>query len=312
MIKLKSISLQNYCGYYNVDLNFNKTGTPNRLTVFYGPNGIGKSTFLQAPQLLLPNMEMFNLERFLTTITYSGDADREYQAFRSSELGPLRIAGVFDDNGVEKQNIIENNGFIRREINEQNTCSFVDVDNPTKTRNFQIDMSRRIEEFLEILEVIYGFPVYLQKPTNIDSEMGNTMEIFLQKINSPQKITRNSFRENREKYLESFAQDLVIEKNYSRSPSTKIHFKNMSAGERKIAILFKQLLATNYEHSHIFLIDNIDMHIYFTRHGNVIDKLLQYFPNAQFFLTTHSETMINHVRDNYGEHCLVNLEEIKG
>jgi predicted ATP-binding protein involved in virulence len=81
---------------------------------------------------------------------------------------------------------------------------------------------------------------------------------------------------------------------------TKVHFKSMSDGERKIATLLAGLCDETYMSTvDIVLVDNIEMHIYFKRHSAMIDKLLECFPDKQILATTHSGVLINHISPKY-------------
>jgi len=52
VIKLKSIKLINYCGYKDFELDLTSGEEVSRWAMFYGPNGIGKSNFIRAVELL--------------------------------------------------------------------------------------------------------------------------------------------------------------------------------------------------------------------------------------------------------------------
>jgi len=109
------------------------------------------------------------------------------------------------------------------------------------------------------------------------------------------------------KYDVEIYTDFVIHKR-----DVKVHFKRMSAGEKKIATLLAYLCDPIYmENIDIICVDNLDLHVYFERHASMVDKLIEYFPNKQFIVTTHSETMINHVREVMGEDHLFNVSKIK-
>ena len=44
-VKLKHIKLSNYCGYKDFELDLTDDQGVKRWSIFYGPNGIGKSNF---------------------------------------------------------------------------------------------------------------------------------------------------------------------------------------------------------------------------------------------------------------------------
>ena len=106
----------------------------------------------------------------------------------------------------------------------------------------------------------------------------------------------------------AFYQDFIIEKG-----NVNVHYKAMSAGEKKIATLLRNLCdPETIDKSDIVLVDNIEMHVYFKRHKKMLDKILEMFPQKQFIVTTHSGVMIDHVREKFGDGCLYDIPIIKG
>lgn len=297
-VKLKELKLKNYLGYHNVDLNFTHNGVPNQINLFYGPNGIGKSSFLQALNLLLPETSIRRLETHFNSITYAENANKTIQEAYGNADYSLLLKGLFlDDKNNEKVVLIENNEYKKTGISrtdfDEPICSFIDVDNPLKTRNFAFNLSFQGERFLEIMEIIYGYKVVFPNSTLENSNLGTAGRVIEEALDEwmqelEDENTGEEENPERNRLLqpidpvvtrEGYAQDLVIQKTYQNSPDVNVHYKNMSAGEKKIAALFKHLLATSATESHIFLIDNVDMHVYYTRHGNMIDKLVEYFPD---------------------------------
>ena len=61
----------------------------------------------------------------------------------------------------------------------------------------------------------------------------------------------------------------------------------------------------------IVCVDNIDLHVYFSRHPLLVDKLLSSFPEKQFLCTTHSGTLIQHVKEKMGESSLYDIDEYR-
>ena len=103
-----------------------------------------------------------------------------------------------------------------------------------------------------------------------------------------------------------YCTDFIIKKN-----NHNIHYKRMSAGEKKIVKSFSELLNIIYDLEHsgkneislagwprLLLIDNIEMHIYYDRHISMIECMKKYFPLQQIFTTTHSGTLIERFNRN--------------
>ena len=119
----------------------------------------------------------------------------------------------------------------------------------------------------------------------------------------------------------NYCMDLVIIKKNHR-----IHFKRMSAGERKICKSFSELLnlMRSLEHPSpseppmkgwppILLLDNCVMHVYYDRHVQMLECLKEVFHQQQIFATTHSGVLIprylNGENDQENE-LMVDLEQI--
>jgi predicted ATPase len=109
---------------------------------------------------------------------------------------------------------------------------------------------------------------------------------------------------------EKFYDDLIIVKG-----KTKVHFKSMSAGEKKIATLIRELCKLKHEKKHIdiALIDNIEMHVYMKRHAKLIDKIKEHFGDKQIICTTHSPVLVgtDEIKGYLDEECLYDIEKYK-
>jgi len=55
----------------------------------------------------------------------------------------------------------------------------------------------------------------------------------------------------------------------------------------------------------ILLIDNIELHVYFKRHMDVIKMMDKYFPANQILATTHSPALIDGMKPEY----LIDMED---
>jgi predicted ATP-dependent endonuclease of OLD family len=166
----------------------------------------------------------------------------------------------------------------------------VSTDNDLGMNQFQIHASQ-IENFEKIVSQITRFPVEAIKPAGM----------------TPQE--------------QEFSTDFVLIKKDHR-----VHFKRMSAGEKKICKSFSTLL--NMMHSlaeptkgdlampgwpRILLIDNVELHVYYDRHVALIDCLKSVFSQQQIFTTTHSGTLITRYLDGENDQeneMMIDLEKI--
>ena len=292
---LKSLSLRNYCGFKSLDLDFSDNDEIKNLSLFFAPNGTGKTTVLNAVRMLSFPWQFMGRDNDLALrkMTYHPDYDPSLAGFVENKGMRAEAIFIVDDN--EKKVVIENTegkaGVVLCELEKSDTFPtysfFIDADNPMQTAKFQLN-SKYADKFLELAASIYDFPCELPQ-SNIyevdekDKETGEKMVFYV---------------------------DFVLKK----PNGTRVHFKTMSAGERKIATLLQMLCSpNNLSNYNIFLIDNYSMHVYFRRHGMMIDKLLEHFYDKQILATTHSGTMIDHVAAKYGDQYLYDLEEcVKG
>jgi predicted ATP-binding protein involved in virulence len=318
MIKIKSLYLKNYCGYKDTLFSFvDSFGEIVPLSVFFGPNGCGKSTCLQAIRLLCSASDLRNksLDLLFKSIVRNDDYNPDISGYTIPEES-MEVKGIFIKDGEEKEIIIKaeykseiktmtleeckdyvnNNTSIvsYRDISSKKSqvdkndylfiyfnggvckndlfsagdsfCYFLDADHPINMKKFQIK-EQDADLFKEISECVYGYKCSLSAP------------VF---------SGENEFEQK-------FYTDFILEKGNGQ---TKIHFKRFSDGEKKIATLVRFLCdSSSVNKSDIVLIDNIEMHIYFKRHPKLVDKILEKFPNKQFLVTTHSSSLIEHVKN---------------
>lgn len=292
-MKIKKLQLEHYAGYKNATFNFSKEdGSILPIAVFFGPNGCGKSTGLQAMRLIgnIGHLKNRANDLIFRKMTFHPDYDPSLPHF-AKHKNTMVIKADFIDGEKEKSIEIRSDhqpdGIAKCEIAIRNICVFVDADHAINRQKFQLPADGA-ELFLDMARTVYGYDIRLGiESSTYESEgadgNGDGMKI-------------------------DFYQDVIIDKG-----DVKVHFKSMSDGERKIATLLRQLCDPTIVHqADIILIDNIEMHVYFERHARMIDKLLSSFPDKQFIVTSHSGVMINHVRDKYGAECLFNVQEIKG
>ncbi len=288
-MKLKNIKLKNYAGYRSALFDFS-----NRpISVLYGPNGCGKSTLLNAINLISSAKRYEGRENDLLfrKITYHPDYDPSLPHFAKYQ-NEMEIIAEFDDGKIVEVN---SDGVKRNDLTVFSGSVYIDADHPINMKKFQL-CEDRSDLFIELAKSVYGYPASLSK------------EVVTYEENwDGKKSTYAEFeKDNKDNIM--FYQDFIIDKGDS-----KVHFKTMSDGERKIATLLRNLCDPSVmSRGDIILVDNIEMHIYWKRHANLVDKLLECFPEKQFIVTTHSGVLINHVKEKYGDNCLFDVSEIKG
>lgn len=307
MVKIKGMLLKNYCGYRDIEFDFSDSnGNIKQLAMFYGPNGTGKTTFLDAVNMCCNAHQYENRDCSVafskiiyhkdynpTTTTYEqrlAKIEGEYatsETFRKkvqSQIKTMEIASHFVTKDNEDKFVVFSSdgpkAVLKNDLPRQlsGNCVYFDADKPTNMNRFQLNNNKK-DIFLDMARIVYGF----------DCSFGSM-------------ITTETLQNENIDYIT----DVIINKY-----GDMIHFKRMSAGEKKIAKLIQKLCSDEVEQNDLICIDNVFMHIYFKRHAKLIDKMLDVYPDKQFILTCHSGTAIKHVRDKYGEKYLYDLEKYK-
>lgn len=329
MLKIESLYLSNYAGFNTpVQFNFIKEGRVKPINMFFGPNGCGKSTALNAITLLSRAKAYARRDNnennlLLRKLQFHPDYDPNYAGFaKYSE--EMCLKAVFLDESKKYIVHIQNEDVIQNDLSDKKLeySVFIDADNPLNLTKFQLP-TEGASKFLDLAKSIYGYDCYLEKPVaadGVDSSQNSLKEALAVYANrngdtvatpvatlSRQEIY-SQLTQNVKNDQFAFYQDFVIVKG-----DVKVHYKSMSAGERKIATLLRNLCdSTVMNKSDIVLVDNIEMHVYFMRHKNMIDKIIEHFPQKQFIVTSHSGIMIDHVGKQYGQDCLYDISVIKG
>lgn len=298
MVKIKNIHLQNYCGYKNIEFDFTKEAKIKKLITFFGPNGCGKSSCLEAVHLLCNAKRLQNMDTsvLFRKLTFHNDYNPIVIDDFLKAKEPMIVSGIFETDDGDKEVIIHSDeGVVKNELSYSNYghCYYIDADNPMNMNKFQLHDQMK-ETFLDMAKAVYGHECYLQN--EVDA-LGN--DIDEEQYETEEKYTTG----------EIFYTDLVIDKKYSQ---TKVHFKRMSAGEKKIATLLRDLCNPEYINNiDIVLIDNAMMHIYFSRHMLLLRKVLKLFPDKQFLITTHSGYLLERIKEDIGDWPLYDIEEYK-
>ncbi len=321
---LVGLKLQNFCSYEHHDFSFKKPdGTPFQFICFFGPNGIGKSTLLEAIALLTANQsgrDPENVKRSLRKYVRNKDYDPSYDRVaghnydsgfaisKEDDLPQMIIEGTYEMDGKSYIVRLTQDGFERNDLApssntegpwgedhllyRQRVAHFVASDSDLSMAKFQLHRDQ-IKKFESITSKIMRYPTKCLAPSG--------------------------FLPMDEEYCTDF---VIIKKEH------RIHYKRMSAGEKKISKSFSELLNLTYDLAHpdpgepimdgwppLLLLDNIEMHIYYDRHVDMVTCMKAYFPQQQIFATTHSGVLIERtLRGENDQHSelMINLEEING
>ena len=325
MIFLKQLTLINFCSYEHHVFDFTKKdGTPYPFVCFFGPNGIGKSSLLEAISMLTQNTTGRSIEfvqnslrKYVRHPDYNPTWQHVIDVDKKEDI-KMTIEGIYEMDGQDFVVRLTQNGWERNDfvpISPANTdpdeakvircngtwkdnylshiqriCHFVHSDSDLFMNKFQLHQSQQ-QAFESIISKIMRFPAECIPPTGMSTEELN------------------------------YCTDFVIIKK-----SHRVHFKRMSAGERKICKSFSELLNLMRSLEHpgpgeipmpgwppILLLDNCVMHVYYDRHVQMIESLKNIFNQQQKFVTTHSGILIqrylNGENDSQTE-LMVDLEKI--
>jgi AAA15 family ATPase/GTPase len=321
--------LKNYAGFKEESVfNFTRNdGSFKPINMFFGPNGCGKTTGLNAISVLSRAKAYIKRKQdennlLLRKMQFHPDYDPNYQGYMKYS-DKMEILGTFWNGERDLKVHIVDEDVVQNDLFErgQDNCVFIDADHPINMNKFQIP-AERVDLFLDLARTIYGYNCFVEKAVDPEGVIGdneNFKEALYISVNhkkrdfqeKPNLSTSQIYQEITQKKASnnsgSFYQDFVIEKG-----SVRVHFKSMSAGEKKIATLLRNLCDPSViDKSDIVMVDNLEMHVYFKRHKKMIDKLINAFSHKQFIVTSHSGIMIDHVRDNYGKDCLFDIPVIK-
>jgi len=322
MLFLTKLHLENYCGYVHHTFDFKKPdGNPHQFVCFFGPNGVGKTAILGAISLLTANQmgrDPNNVQRSLRKYVKNTDYDPHYErisghAYKNDfaisyedSLPHMIIEGTYELDGKSYVVRLSQDGFERNDLAptdngggpwgddhlkyRQRVAHTLTADSDLSMSKFQLVCSA-IPIFEEITSRIMRYPTSCTPPSGIvpmDQEYCTDFTLFKR--------------------------------------GDKIHYKRMSAGEQKITTAFSQLFNLMYDLANpdpgdepmvnwprLLLVDNIDLHIYYDRHIEMVECMKKYFNHQQIFATTHSGVLIPrfkaHQNDQINE-MYVDLEEV--
>jgi len=269
-MRLKSLFLKDFCGIPKFQMEFGD------FTILIGPNGIGKTTILNAVSLLSSSMSFETEEKkgLLRTVTPLLTGKERMRAYlrrnirnideENSANGFLATA-IFEHDGKELVSCCSHDGFVKNDLAGQEWYwpgivyfAKFDVD----MVNFQLRESRW-DKFAMAFEAITGW-----------------------------KVDPEVYEESNLKEL-GHAEYKVVVGFWMHKPGGRVYSRKASAGEKKIAKSLSQVL--NLEESRqptIVLVDNLEMHAHHRRHLKMFDVVKELFKGKQVIATTHSTVVI--------------------
>lgn len=334
---LKRLRLKNFCNYEDHTFDFmRKDGTPYPFICFFGPNGVGKTTLLEAISLLSMNRfgrGMDRIRQSLLKYVHNENYDPSYNRIGAAEdvVSPgepqMLIEGTYHMDNREYVIQMNEHGWIRNDF-----VPLPEIESPNLEDYSQSAKSGPWgEEYLRYLQRITHFvssdsDLSLNKFQLISHYMEPFEKIITEIMRWPTKCLVPPELAGMRAENKMYCTDFVIQKTKKHSGKIiNVHFKRMSAGERKIAKSFSDLLNLMFTLANpgdgigmpfwprLLLIDNVEMHAYFDRHVRLVDSLKQIFAKHQIFSTTHSGVLIKRFlagQNDQNSELYVNLDEI--
>lgn len=274
-IKIKSLYIENFKAYDNFYMDF-CLGVGDEYAIkdficFIGENGAGKSTALNAIQMLFQRYDGYDQDRIATNmgrcirhVNYSSDG-----SFQG--VDNFLIRAVLEGDCYNYEVSMDRNGFINdhpAEIKEMlyRLCYFARFDQ--ELHQFQL-RREKWDEFKTLFESVTSY------------EIEEIQDVFSSGDDPIQA-------EIAEKYVLGFT---------VKKPHETISHKECSNGERKVIKSFSTLLNLEIM-PRIILIDDIAMHVALSRHMKLIDAMKRCYPDSQIFSTTHSYRMTKNLKKN--------------
>jgi predicted ATP-binding protein involved in virulence len=324
-LHLAKLRLKNYCSYEDYTFDFLKdNGKPYQFICFFGPNGIGKSTLLEAIALLTMNNKGRSA-RHVQESLYKFVKNKDYDPLwmrveKTSELPPMLIEGTYVMDGQEFVVQLTEQGFVRNDFapiapDDAYEDEVEDIENSGPWGDEHLLFRQRIAHFVRTDSdlSLSRFQLHVSQSESFEKIVTQIMRYKADCI-SPSGMTAEE---------KQYCTDFVIDKK-----GHLIHFKRMSAGEKKICKSFSSLLNLMYDLENpdmgeidmpgwprLLLMDNVVMHVYFDRHVQMVESLKEVFQRQQIFATTHSGILVPRYQrgENDQENELyIDLEPING
>lgn len=291
-MRIEKIHLENYRGFTEATVRLGD------FACLFGPNGIGKTSLLEAASLVCSSLDFGDMA--VSEENEAGSAlitpdmrRRKYLEKNIRNVGEedsatgFLVAAEVSHGGQNYEVVLTHKGFEKNDIMEQDWW----WSQMCYSTRFDVDMGAYVlpmdkwDVFARHWEAITGFSV--------------DPDVYVVNPNEDEDMAEHVSSEKGNEYAIGF---------WMNKKRGRVHFRKASAGEKKIAKALSQIVCLPPERfPHVILVDNIEMHIHYQRHLAAIEAIKEIFAGSQIIATTHSTVIIDEYEPR--EH-LIDVEDL--
>jgi len=271
-VYISKIRLKNFKRYQEHEISFQDlSGRIFPLFGFFGPNGCGKTTVLDAITLTFCSFSSYDPERLRHQLGSSCIRHFQRMSVVDQETADFLVeASIVTSDGRQYEIAITRNGFQKDHPDDikptlVRQCFKTRYDEELNTFQLRKD---RWDMFKDLFETVTGFRV--------------------EKRECPMSPFTISSGENRRM---ACLDEFVLSLGIFKGDDEEITDRECSKGEKKIIKNFTTLLNKEFIPS-VILIDDIEMHVERSRHVQLLRCIERCFPKSQILFTTHSPSIV--------------------
>ncbi len=331
-MKLNHLSFSNFKGFKKLNLDLTK----GNLSVFIGKNGAGKSTIVEAINILWTDIiSEQGIDENVIPIPLGYGLSKDDIHNNESEA---KISATFDDIEISVTRTQETKSFPKAEMTKL-TRYLKEREDKLPVPIFLSFTHERVfnlENTNEDDDSNFKNPIYEVWKNPFNCEKGHGLDFLTwfsteENIENQERLSTNEkyrstnltfFREALKKFLSGMdatqISDLIIYRDPKSSNARaregelfimkgnhKYKFSMLSGGEKAIifmvAEIARRLILANktkpLEGNGLVVIDEIEMHLHPSWQKNILPSLSKTFPNLQFIITTHSPLVISSIKN---------------
>lgn len=328
-MKITNLDIQNFRGIKSAKFKFH-----NRLNVFIGENGAGKSTVLDCLAILLSRLTWRIISQ-----SSSGRFFTEEDVHHGEKKTTNTLYALIFDNEYTwtAGKSIERN-------KSQTLSNQDDIKNLVTYINKSLELDKHFNlpliAFYSTNRSVVSIPLKVKKQHKFDQIAALENSLLGKREESDFRLFFEWFRNREDIENEAFRHKLYFDDDYvdpqleavrtaihrlmpdfkslqvKRKPSLRMVVKKgtnefriqeLSDGEKCLLALVADMarriamanpsMANPLEAEAIFLIDEIELHLHPAWQRMIVPKLLEVFPNCQFFITTHSPQILGEIHE---------------